>query len=85
MAVRLLGFTATMLTKLLVFKTTGELGSRRLEQGKLKYHTLVILTELQPFFFNSPQVFASFCLISRVLKKLVLTILATVTFVKERV
>lgn len=74
MAARLLVFT--VVARLLVLKATLEHGNGR-EQGKLKYYKLSVLTEILLLFLNKSSQNCLY-LISRVLKKLILTIFVSV-------
>lgn len=88
-AARMLVFTACMIMQLLVFTATLE---QRRGMGIKSIKTppkLAVFTELQLFFYNkhSSDFFASLFLIFRVLKKLILTIIASVltTFMEEQI
>lgn len=63
-------FIMTNIVKLLVFKTTAELERGRWDYRKAKRQAHCFFCNLAFFFFsiNAPQIFASFWLISKVLK-----------------
>lgn len=78
MANRLLFFMIIIFAKLLFFKATVELGRQHGNRENENTTKLTILVEIQLFFFNKHSLHSSVDQYSRVLKKLILTILLTV-------
>lgn len=75
---RLFIFTATMVVRLMFFKTTTEMGEKNVATASENTTKLTVFTEVSHFsLINAPCDVANLWLISRVLKKLILTMFAS--------